>query len=142
MKKIISIFALIVLTVISLPAEGRFFGGGAGGYEAICLPLDLKKIDTKLNEIGLSTLDDYIYLQGGGGWGNVGNNIRIGGYGYGGSIPAINVKNDQMAREFDLNIDLGGMAIEKAFQPFMNSEINLRCIVGAGTINLEMRKWS
>jgi len=41
-----------------------------------------------------------------------------------------------------MDIDLGGVAIEKAFQPLKNSEINLSCIVGAGSINIGLKQWS
>jgi len=93
-QKSIILVLIIMMTINIACADGKFFRGGAGGFEMINLPLDLPKIDTKLNQISLSELEDNIYLTGGGGWGNVGNNIRIGGYGYGGSIPAINSKTD------------------------------------------------
>lgn len=143
MKKTAIVLIIIIPFIFNITLAGdRFFGGGAGGFEMIYLPLDLTEIDNRLNDVGLSELESALYLKGGGGWGNIGNNIRIGGYGYGGAIPAISSKDGQMAREFNLEIGLGGFAIEKAFKPLHNSEVNLRCILGAGTMDISIEKWS
>ncbi|MCF7885461.1 MAG: hypothetical protein K9M80_03115, partial [Candidatus Marinimicrobia bacterium] len=137
------IFAFILILASSfVMADNTYFQGGAGGFETIYLPLDLNKIDVKLNNIRLPELPNNVYLTGGGGWGNVGNNVRIGGFGYGGSIPAISSKNQEITREFDMEISFGGLTVEKAFHPFSFGEITMGFVVGGGAIKLELNRWS
>ena len=142
MKKSFVSAILVIFLMNLVLAGGRFFESGAGGYEAMYLPLDMEKIDTKLNNIGLSDIDNSIFLQGGGGWGNIGNNFRIGGYGYGGSIPTIKAKNNGIKRKFKMGISLGGFALEKAIQPLENTEVSIRCIIGGGNLNMTIKKQS
>lgn len=140
-SKLILVILIVGLLSNFILADDNYFSGGAGGFEVIYLPLDIDRIDSKLNQVNLPGLPNNIYLTGGGGWGNIGSNVRIGFYAYGGSLD-INNKVDGIAREFKFELSAGGFAVEKAFHPLSLGEIYIGCTIGAGEMNLKLNKWT
>jgi hypothetical protein len=120
-----------------------FFRGGAGGFDAYMLPLNVGKINTELEKIGLDSFDENIFMTGGGGWGFLGRGIRVGGLGAGGYVlssgkPGI---EGATAKEVSLTLGYGGFVIEKVFHPFSKSELYFGAMIGGGSATLELIKW-
>ncbi|MCF7740865.1 MAG: hypothetical protein K9N00_03625 [Candidatus Marinimicrobia bacterium] len=140
-KNMIIVLLAVTLLISIMPADQSSFRGGAGGMEIGYLPIELDEIDQQLAQINLPGLPDHIYLVGGGGWGYVGRNFRIGGYGYGGNLN-VNNKIDGIAREFDMELSAGGFAVEKAFHPLRATELYVGCTIGGGEIKAKLTRWS
>ena len=121
-----------------------FFKGGAGGWDVYMLPLKVDDINAKLsNVIGINEFGDNMFLTGGGGWGYVGKNIRIGGMGFSGStVSAGTPVSGKIQKEVTLTLGFGGFIVEKAFHPFNKSEIYVGTMVGGGTATLDLVQWS
>lgn len=118
-----------------------FFKGGAGGFEIMYLNLDLPELNQKLREIGLPSLDNYMILTGGGGWGFLGKGIRVGGYGFGGTVSK-NGKPYQVQKEVTLSIGLGGFLMEKVFHPLNNTELYFGLNAGGGGMDIQIVQWT
>ncbi|RKY53751.1 MAG: hypothetical protein DRP89_05785 [Candidatus Neomarinimicrobiota bacterium] len=121
-----------------------YFRFGAGGWDVYTLPLQVDGINNELIRIGLKGFDDNMFLSGGGGWGYVGNSIRLGGLGANGFVvssgkPEVEGAN---AKEIKLSLGFGGFTIEKAFHPFNNSEFYIGTMIGGGNAILNIVKWS
>ncbi len=137
---------LILILIIDLPLMAGdsdswmgdthgYFKGGAGGFEMGFLELDLPTLNDRLQTIGLAPLPSQMYLTGGGGWGYVGNNIRVGGLGIGGQCKSYG-KPGEIAKEVKLGIGFGGFLIEKAFHPFNKTELYLGAVFGGGSADI------
>ncbi len=137
MKKFM-FFILIMTSTLSLFAgNSGFLRFGAGGMDYMIQPLDLGELDTKLRSVGIRTLPDYMIMTGGGGWGYVGNSIRIGGYGASGSEVVTGNPGD-INKRLKLTMHYGGVTIEKVFHPFNKSEISFGGMIGGGRLEIEV----
>jgi hypothetical protein len=153
MKYFISFLLILTLAVPILAEDSEgfkwdqggqtrgYFRGGAGGYELFMLPIELDAINNNLTQIGLPAFKSEMFLQGGGGWGFIGNNIRIGGFGAGGTLTS-NAKINNIGKEVSLELGIGGFIIEKAFHPFNSMEIYLGASVGGGSATLKLLQWA
>lgn len=118
-----------------------YFRGGAGGFDVYMLPLNIDVVNTELKGIKINPFDDQMFLTGGGGWGYIGKNIRLGGVGFGGSVVS-DGQTGEIAKEVTLHLGMGGLIIEKAFHPFNSSEIYIGTMVGGGTAKFNIVQWS
>jgi len=117
------------------------FRGGAGGWDLFILPLDVAAIGAELQGIGLPDFDEYMLLTGGGGWGFVGRNMRIGGYGAAGYVIS-NSQPGDIAKEAVFRLRIGGFLVEKAFNPFNRAEIYFGTMIGGGSAELQLSQVS
>lgn len=151
-RNFIGVIVLLALFAISAYSEDDddhprwrykhgFFRGGAGGFEVMYLNLDLPALNQKLVEVGLPSMDDHMILTGGGGWAFLGKGIRIGGYGFGGSVSK-DGKPYHVQKEVTLSMGLGGFLVEKVFHPFNNTELYLGLSSGGGGIDIKMVQWT
>jgi len=140
-RKIIFTLIILVTTLCFAKDRGGSFRGGAGGFEAMILPLKLDDLNGWLGSIGVDEFRSEMYFSGGSGWGYVGNNIRIGGLFAGGFI-STNGKQAEIAKEATLTVGFGGVVIEKAFYPFKKTEIYFGTMVGGGSTELKFIKRS
>jgi len=118
-----------------------FFRGGAGGWDNYYLPVDLSALNNSLVGTGVSKFPKDMFLYGGGGFGFVGKNIRLGGLGAGGELLATGTV-DGLQREIKLGVGFGGFTIDKVFHPFNKTEIGIGLMTGGGTAELELTQWS
>jgi hypothetical protein len=119
-------------------SKGRkhgYFRGGAGGWDIYYLPLSIDNLNTEMGKIGLGSFDNYMILNGGGGWGYLGKSIRIGGVGAGGEVIA-HGKPHEIQKEVALSIGFGGFTIDKVCHPFNKTELYLGLMAGGGNATL------
>jgi len=124
----------------SKPKRKRgYFRGGAGGWDFYLLQTDLQPLNDMLAEIGLSSFDSQMYLQGGGGWAFLGKGLRIGGLGcYGELNQSKYFDAEQHAKDVTFSLRLGGFLVEKVFHPFTKTELYVGTMLGSSTARIKM----
>jgi hypothetical protein len=125
--------------------------GGAGGFSNRLVTVnmspvvELVKTDGKLQGISFPTLkNDYrmLTMSGGLGYGGLGNGIRIGGGGYGGSCKYVSSPFTRNGTAPDSNVTLkvnfgfGGLLIEKA-RVKDNWNVYLGTFIGGGALEIQ-----
>jgi len=113
-----------------------YFRGGAGGWDVYYLPLKIDPLNDALNVTGIGGFDNYMILNGGGGWGYIGKGIRIGGIGAGGEVIA-HGKPHEIQKEVKYSLGFGGFTIDKVFHPFSKTELYLGLMTGGGHATLD-----
>jgi hypothetical protein len=142
----------ILQNVSSSVKKSRVQGyGGAGGFSNRLVTLnmspvlDLVNSDSKLEGISFPSLkNDFrlLTMSGGLGYGGLGNGIRIGGGGYGGSCKYVSSPFSRHSGDPDSNVTLkvtlgyGGLLIEKA-KVKDNWNIYLGSFIGGGAIEIQ-----
>ncbi len=119
--------------------KSGFFRGGAGGWDYYLFPeMNLSSLNTELTAIGLDALPTSLEMMGGGGWVFMGKNIRIGGFGAGGSLSSNDKNAQDIAQDINFRLNLSGFLIEKVFHPFSKTEIYLGTTLGSGKASLKI----
>jgi hypothetical protein len=115
------------------------FRGGGGGPMWFRFSPDLNKLNLKVSDIGLKKLNSSISLWGGGGWGFVSDNFRIGGLGAGGSVTSKGIV-DSVSKEVNLSIGFGGVTGEYVLRPINRVELSLGALLGWGGVTIKLSK--
>jgi len=126
------LFSLLII-VFSTSASGQAFKG-YGGYMVGLWSIDWTSINAQISEAAtdfrMGKFDHTLMLNGGGGAGNVYNNLFIGGMGFGGSTHINGVDSLGVNRDIAISTALGGPIVEANFQPYGKLEV----ILGAGLL--------
>ncbi len=127
-------------------ARERGFGGALGVspsvYAVHMKPVyDLVQRYPDLRNIGFNIDDGYgmFVLMGGLGYGAVGNGLRIGGGGRGGSNDFTRTRNDT-TYTLEVGVGFGGFMLEKAFVR-RNANFFIGGMLGGGGLNIELREY-
>lgn len=142
----------ILQNVTSSVKKSRVQGyGGAGGFSNRLVAVNMKPVvdlvntDGKLQGISFPTLkNDFrmLTMSGGLGYGGLGNGIRIGGGGYGGSCKYVSSPYPKNGTAPDSNVTLkvsfgfGGLLIEKA-RVKDNWNMYLGSFIGGGAMDIQ-----
>jgi len=114
-----------------------YFRGGAGGWDVYYLPLNIDlSMEQALSQMGVSNFENYMIMNGGGGWGYIGKSIRVGGLGASGRVVA-HGKPFEIQKEVTLSIGFGGFTIDKVCHPFSRTELYLGLMTGGGNATLD-----
>jgi hypothetical protein len=156
MKKIFVVLALVGISSLMLFAQdeedqdrsfsyaNRVKVGGAGGVTPIVALFDNKNIDQFLTSAGLPKLgSDPMYLVGGEGYGYIMflRNVRVGGFGAGGSrtVSTLDFVSN-IKREVEYSISYGGFIIDYVRPIAYKLDLAVGASIGGGSVNITMRK--
>jgi len=119
-----------------------FFRGGAGGWDFYYLPLNLTHLNNELVRIELHAFDPFMIMSGGGGWGFIGNNIRVGGLGAHGRLVSSGIPaSGKLAKKVSFTYNFGGFTVDKVFHPFSRTEIACGIMIGGGDAQIRFSQW-
>ncbi|MBN2035340.1 MAG: hypothetical protein JW768_01230 [Chitinispirillaceae bacterium] len=120
--------------------------GGAGGFSHRVVAFDMEPVADLIREsypaVSFPTLDNgftMLHMSGGMGYAGLGNGIRIGGGGYGGSMKFVSRPYNETrdtAMTIKMDISYGGLLIEKAIVSG-NWNTYLGSFIGGGSIELQ-----
>lgn len=131
MKRVAITILLFVLTISfalaqeERPSKPPLRIGGAGGYMPMWIMPNLDDINQKLNSVKLPTFSTGgFYTSAGGGYAYIIfiPNVRIGGYGAGGSIKTDGVISGQPTK-VEYSASFGGVTLEYALRIFDRASI-------------------
>lgn len=117
--------------------DGFHFRAGGGGPMWFRFSPNLNKLNLKVKEIGLSKLKSNISLWGGGGWGFVSDNFRIGGLGAGGSVTTKGIV-DSVSKEVNLSMSFGGITGEYILRPLNRVELSFGGLLAWGVVTIKL----
>lgn len=145
MKKLLSLFLLIVLAIPTIAQEGEEVGwvgrfGAAGGVAPIMVFPNIDPINAQVGKIGIDKLSSsgtfaiggagYIYIM-------IVDNLRVGGIGFSGSKSSSGSVGN-LNKEVKYNYGLGGLTVEYSL-PFIKSiAVSVGAILGAGSSSIEI----
>ncbi len=144
MKRVAITILLFVLTISfalaqeERPSKPPLRIGGAGGYMPMWIMPNLDDINQKLNSVKLPTFSTGgFYTSAGGGYAYIIfiPNVRIGGYGAGGSIKTDGVISGQPTK-VEYSASFGGVTLEYALRIFDRASIIGGTMLGGGGITL------
>lgn len=107
--------------------------GGGGGPMPSLLFLDLSDLNDATAAAGYPALKEVLFLIGGGGYGGEVSGLRMGGYGVGGMTESV-----RSERTVELEMNYGGLMIEKAVDTQSDLTLVLGTMVGGGTADLRL----
>lgn len=144
MRKIYLPALLLVLLVGSPASAEKYHFNGGGGFHLGMHSPDLDFLDKQLQRYtpGFKKVEGPLIYFGGFGFGEVADNIRIGGYGFGGgtSISGTVVKpGDNSRHRQDVTIGLGGGGFLVEYVPFhfaRRCEVDLDLGIGFGSVEI------
>ena len=140
-RSIVAVLVLALLCVISpidgaaKALEGGGYTYGGGGPCFFFSRPDFGVINEETGAMGIGALGKNFIMYGGGGWGVVKKNWKIGGMGAGGSISARG-KSQGYSRKAEFSLGFGGPTLEYACFPFGLFEIDFGLLIAWGTMSI------
>lgn len=143
MRKLL--FLLFIVFVSSINAQGiesvqwiaKF--GAAGGFTPMVMFPDFEELNKSVSSFGVDNFGNGLITYGGGGYAYIMliDNVRIGGFGFGGSKNS--KKNIQGIRK-EVNYSIGGGAFTIEYTlPFINGlAVSIGGLFGGGSINIDV----
>lgn len=118
--------------------------GGAGGFTPVVALFDNKEIDKYLSTAGLPTLgSDPLYLVGGEGYGYIMflKNVRMGGFGVGGSSTVTKLDlSSNIRKEVEYSVSYGGFLVDYVRPIAYKLDVAVGATIGGGSIGITMRR--
>lgn len=115
------------------------FGGG-GGFTPVWIIPNFNPLNDKLINFGTGTLNkNGFFATGGSGFAYIGfvPNLRIGGFGFGGSTKQNSVSNG-MQHEVIYSSSFGGATFEYTFSSFRDIGISIGFMIGSGKTEIQL----
>jgi len=144
MKKLVITLVFLVLTIPLAqaqeepPSKRPLRIGGAGGYMPMWIMPNLDDVNQRLSLLRLPKFSTGgFYASGGGGYAYIIfiPNVRIGGYGAGGSIKTDGVIFEKPTK-VEYSVSFGGATVEYALPVFDRASVVLGTMLGGGGIEL------
>jgi len=108
-------------------------GYGGGTWIPVIFQPEIDDVNYLIDTFGFTKLDDVIFLNGGGGMGNVGKGYFIGGMGAG-----YGLERTEGNKKMDFSVGFGGVTLDKRFAISKNIIPSLGFMLGWGGYNLEV----
>ena len=111
-----------------------YFRAGGGGWEIFNIPIDVKDINNQVVGMKLDEFDKNMYFYGGGGFGFIGSEWRIGGLGADGHMITSGIDDEGIRKKVEFKMSFGGFMMERVFHPFNKTELYLSGVIGSSTV--------